>query len=95
MATGTATRKNQISQETFITEWVKAHKDGDDMRKLAERLGISYNAVATRGKSYINKGIKLPELKRGQRGKSVDTDGLNSLLDSLLKGEEVEVEGDE
>lgn len=88
MATGTE-KRNQISQERFVTMWVKAHKEGWTMQQLAKELGISYNAVTTRAKSYQKKGINLPSIKTGQRGKSINTDNLNSLLDRLLKGEEI------
>ena len=70
--------KKGITDAEFVTAWAKSNS----LAEVAEKTGLAKQSVLTRGTRLRKAGVKLP---RFARRKSVDVEGLNSLLTDLLR----------
>ena len=89
-ATETAPRTRNVgpSQIDFVKAYMEVYKQGGTNKDLAEKLRMTVSSVIARAKGYKQRNVNLPDLKVGQRGRKVNTDPLNELIASLLRGEE-------
>lgn len=91
MSTATVERQG-ISQEGFVSTWVRAHIGGQSAKEVAETLGMTVNAVYARRNGYVKKGINLPDLKSAQRRERTNKDALNDLIQKMLDEAKAESE---
>lgn len=76
-------RKANVSAEQFVSAFMTAFKNGEGRHEVAKALGVGYQTVVIREKSYREKGVKLPELVAGSKGRKVDIGAANALIASL------------
>ena len=73
------------SAEEFVNVFLEAYLLGENNHWVAEKLGLSRQAVGQKATSYRRRGIKLPVLKRQfHTGSKIDVASLNKLIDLQL-----------
>ena len=61
--------------------FVKTYSDPTlSVGEVAKKLGLTYNQVLGRAKSYRGKGVNLPSKDRATGGRKVDVEALNKLI---------------
>ena len=75
----------EVSPEKFIEIWMETMKEGGYQEQVAQKLGMTRQAVSQRAGRMRKQGVKLPEFNRvwqsSLRGKSKE---LNNLIERLL-----------
>ena len=66
--------RKHVSPEDFVRAW----QSSSSMQEIAEKIGIKYNAVATRGAAYRKRGIQLKILDSASQ--TINVDELNNLI---------------
>jgi predicted transcriptional regulator len=74
-------KRPRINKEDFIKAWATVYNNGGNHNDVAEILGCTQSAVASKSKKLIEEGVNLPDLKK--KG-STDVEGLNKLIESLI-----------
>jgi hypothetical protein len=65
-----------VSPEDFVKVWQKANS----RKEVATALGMKYNAVVSREKTYRKAGIPLKEINnKANRGRRIDVASLSAL----------------
>lgn len=73
----------KIDSTVFVGIWLRAYHNSENIKWIAERLGISPQEAAAKSVTLRRKGVKLPKLV-GAFGDEVDASQLNSLIDKNL-----------
>jgi predicted transcriptional regulator len=76
-------KRPRINKEDFIRAWATVYNNGGSQSDVAEILGCTPAGVATKSKTLVEEGVKLPELNK-KRKDSTDVEGLNKLIESLI-----------
>lgn len=74
-------KRPRINKEDFIKAWAVVYNNGGGLHDVANIVGCTQGAVATKSKKLIEEGVNLPDLKK--KG-STDVEGLNKLIESLI-----------
>jgi hypothetical protein len=73
-------RKNyDVTAEEFVRAW----QQSSSVDEVAERLKMPKPIVLARASKYRQQGVKLKEVRRGNKGLDVDT--LNAIIDELAR----------
>ena len=82
-----------LTSEEFVTEYMKAYKNGVAQADLARSLGLSQATLSARKRRFISIGIELPQLtakvnkNSSMKGHAapglVDVKALNKLIKEL------------
>tara|TARA_R110000824_G_scaffold71096_2_gene182217 strand:- start:1597 stop:1839 length:243 start_codon:yes stop_codon:yes gene_type:complete len=72
----TTTKQKRVD----IVEFVKAWQASESRQQVANKLGVTYGAIASREKNLRKYGVNLKEMAKGRRGIQIDADALNALI---------------
>lgn len=79
-------RRVRIPAEEFVQHWGRAVKSEHSYDELAQTLGMARQQVYSRARLLRAKGVDLPKLADGRRGRrALDVDHLNKILKDSLK----------
>lgn len=71
-------KNTKVTAEQFVTAYIK---NGTNLQKMADELGLAYANAYARLKNYRKKGVKLPVPRK--RSSLIDVVGLNNLIKEL------------
>jgi hypothetical protein len=74
--------KYNTSPEMFVRVWMEAYGKNESHEWIAKQLGITANAVRSRGLDYRNKGVRLPHL--GRQISKISPSALNKIVAKSL-----------
>lgn len=78
--------RKRIDSDLFVKTWIEVANNNGTMHDVAEAVGCSLPGVGTKRKSLAERGIVLPDLRRGGKKSKIDVNGLNEYIKQNLKG---------
>lgn len=76
-------KRPRIDDKVFVAAWMKVHASGGTQSDVAAELGCTPGGVTGKFKRLAKEGVNLPDL--GRMKKRVDVEGLNGLIQSLMR----------
>ena len=77
----TVERKPIVPALEFLTAW----ENSRTVKEVADKTNLTVSAVSTRAKAYRKAGVRLKVLEAGLKGRKLDVDRLNQILEDLRK----------
>lgn len=76
--------RTPIDESEFIKIWARVFREGGGLQHVADDVGCSYAGAKNKAERLLEKGVKLPKLKKGRGEKIIDVEALNSELKAEL-----------
>jgi hypothetical protein len=76
--------RKPIDEKEFVKTWARIHRTGGGIQDVAMEIGCSYAGAKNKAENLVEKGIPLPELKKGRGSKQIDVASLKNILEEEL-----------